>query len=135
MRVLALWLLLSLTQAANAYGILTHQQIIDHSWESTIVPILLGRFPSLSPAELRKAHAYAYGGSVIQDPGYYPFSKAFFSELTHYVRTGIVQSPFRNARNANELACNRRARPLHWRQHRSLPGHEPFRSHRVSQAR
>lgn len=105
MRVLSLWLLLSLTQAANAYGILTHQQIIDHSWESTIVPILLGRFPTLSPAELRKAHAYAYGGSVIQDLGYYPFSKAFFSELTHYVRTGdFVQSLFRNAHNANELA-------------------------------
>jgi hypothetical protein len=103
--LLSLWLLLTLTQSANGYGILTHQQIIDHSWESTIVPILLSRFPSLSPEQLRRAHAYAYGGSVIQDLGYYPFSNAYFSDLTHYVRSGdFVQSLFRNAHTADEIA-------------------------------
>jgi hypothetical protein len=103
--VLLLCLLLTLTQSANAYGILTHQQMIDHSWESTIVPILLSRFPSLSPEQLRRAHAYAYGGSVIQDLGYYPFSNVYFSELTHYVRSGdFVQSLFRNAHTADEIA-------------------------------
>jgi hypothetical protein len=84
---------------------LTHQQLIDQSWESTIVPLLLSNFPSLSPEELRKAHAFAYGGSVIQDLGYYPFSNAFFSNLTHYVRSGdFVRSLFRNAQTADELA-------------------------------
>ena len=100
--LLCLW---PLTQSAKAYGILTHQQMIDQSWESTIVPILLSRFPSLSPEQLRKAHACAYGGSVIQDLGYYPFSNAYFSELTHYVRSGdFVQSLFRNAHSADEIA-------------------------------
>ena len=103
--LLCLWLLVTLTQSANAYGILTHQQMIDQSWESSIVPILLSRFPSLTPEQLRKAHACAYGGSVIQDLGYYPFSNAYFSELTHYVRSGdFVQSLFRNAHTADEIA-------------------------------
>src|SRR5690242_12751318 len=84
------------SQSAEAYGILTHQQLIDQSWESTIVPILLSRFPSLTPEQLREAHAYAYGGSLIQDLGYYPFSSGFFSDLTHYVRSGdFVRSLFR----------------------------------------
>ncbi len=38
--------------------------------------------------ELIKAHAYAYGGCIIQDLGYYPFGNKFFSDLTHYVRSG-----------------------------------------------
>src|SRR6185369_139492 len=57
------------------------------------------------PAQLREAHAYAYGGSVIQDFGYYPFANAFFSDLTHYVRTGdFVQKLFQHAKTANEFA-------------------------------
>src|SRR6202453_5319234 len=37
--------------------------------------------------------------------GYYPFGDGFFSDLTHYVRTGdFVLALFRNASNANELA-------------------------------
>ena len=103
--LLSLWLPLTITQSVNAYGILTHQQMIDQSWESAIVPILLSRFPSLSPEQLRRAHSYAYGGSVIQDLGYYPFSNATFSDLTHYVRSGdFVQSLFRNAHTADEIA-------------------------------
>src|SRR5262249_18974545 len=75
------------------------------SWNSAIVPILLRRYPSLTPEQLMQAHAYAYGGCVIQDVGYYPFADAFFSELTHYVRSGdFIQSLFRNAHNADELA-------------------------------
>ncbi|HKD08572.1 MAG TPA: zinc dependent phospholipase C family protein [Bryobacteraceae bacterium] len=93
------------SRPAEAYGLLTHHQLIDQSWGSTIVPILLSRYPQLTPDELKRAHAYAYGGSVIQDLGYYPFSNAFFSDLTHYVRSGdFVRSLFRNSHNANELA-------------------------------
>src|SRR3954453_2588308 len=96
---------LIVSRPAEAYGLLTHQQLIDQSWNSTIVPILLSRYPQLTPDQLKRAHAYAYGGSVIQDLGYYPFSNAFFSDLTHYVRSGdFVRSLFRNAHNANELA-------------------------------
>jgi len=97
--------LLGSSRLAVAYSVLTHEQLIDLSWKSTIVPLLVSRFPSLTPEELTKAHAYAYGGCVIQDLGYYPFGDAFFSNLTHYVRSGdFVQSLFRNAHTAGELA-------------------------------
>src|SRR5436305_46478 len=76
------------SQRAEAYAVLTHQELIDQCWQSTIVPLLVGRFPALTPEQLREAHAAAYGGSVIQDLGYYPFSNPFFSNLTHYVRSG-----------------------------------------------
>jgi hypothetical protein len=70
-----------------------------------VVPLLLSRYPTLTPAELERARAYAYGGCVIQDIGYYPFGDKNFSNLTHYVRTGdFVVNLFRNAGNADELA-------------------------------
>jgi len=69
------------------------------------VPLLMSRYPNLTPAELDQARAYAYGGCVIQDMGYYPFGDRAFSDLTHYVRSGdFVVSLFRNAHNADELA-------------------------------
>jgi hypothetical protein len=85
--------------------VITHEQLIDLSWESTIVPILQERFPRITGEELKRAHAYAYGGCAIQDLGYYPFGKEFFSDLTHYVRSGdFVRSLFRNAHTPDELA-------------------------------
>ena len=96
---------LSTPRPANAYSLLTHEQLIDLTWKSTIVPLLLSRYPTLTPAQLEEARAYAYGGCVIQDIGYYPFGDAFFSDLTHYVRTGdFVVNLFRNAGNPDELA-------------------------------
>jgi len=84
---------------------MTHQQIIDACWQSTIVPLLQTRYPSLSPQQLMRAHAYAYGGSVIQDLGYYPLSNGLFSDLAHYVRSGdFVRSLFLHAHSADELA-------------------------------
>ena len=98
-------LLMLAGQTAGAYGLLTHQQIIDSCWESAIVPLLLSRYPSLSPEQLRRAHSYAYGGSVIQDLGYYPFANVFFSDLTHYVRSGdFVRSLFHNAGDPDGIA-------------------------------
>ena len=97
--------LLAVTPAAHAYSVLTHEQLIDLTWDSSIVPLLLSRYPTLTPAQLEHARAYAYGGCVIQDIGYYPFGDAFFSDLTHYVRSGdFVVNLFRNAGNADELA-------------------------------
>jgi hypothetical protein len=71
-----------------AYSVLTHEAIIDAAWKHDIEPLLLKRFPNATPEELLQAHAYAYGGSIIQDMGYYPFGNRFFSDLTHYVRSG-----------------------------------------------
>src|ERR1700679_2169927 len=71
-----------------AYSVLTHEEIIDLAWTSQLRPLLLQRYPSLSPEELTEAHAYAYGGTVIQDLGFYPFGSAEFSDLVHYVRSG-----------------------------------------------
>lgn len=95
----------SWARPASAYSLLTHEQLIDLTWNNSIVPLLLSRYPSLTPVQLELARAYAYGGCVIQDIGYYPFGDQFFSNLTHYVRTGdFVVNLFRNANNANELA-------------------------------
>lgn len=96
---------LALPQPASAYSVLTHEQIIDLAWSDAIVPLLRARFPGATNAQLLAAHAYAYGGCAIQDMGYYPFGQQFFSDLTHYVRSGdFVLALLRDARNVNEYA-------------------------------
>lgn len=83
----------------------THEQLIDLTWKSSIKPFLLSRYPNMSAAQLNEAHAYAYGGSAIQDLGYYPFGNDFFSDLTHYVRSGdFVRALIDDARTPDELA-------------------------------
>jgi len=102
--------LLSLTIAlsptpAHAYSQFTHEELIDLVWSDSIRPLLLERYPGTTEPALRRAHAYAYGGSLIQDVGYYPFGKRFFSDLAHYVRTGdFVLAMFRESHNIDELA-------------------------------
>ena len=87
------------------YSIQTHEELIDLAWKQSIRPLLLKQYPGLTDAQLQVAHAYAYGGSAIQDFGYYPFGNKFFSDLTHYVRSGdFVLSLLRNANTPNELA-------------------------------
>ena len=71
-----------------AYSVLTHEEIVDLLWRDEIQPLILKRFPGLSADQLKEAHAYAYGGAVIQDLGYYPFGSKEFSDLVHYVRSG-----------------------------------------------
>jgi hypothetical protein len=89
----------------DAYSLLTHEQLIDLTWQDSIVPLLLSRYPNLTAADLNRARAFAYGGCVIQDIGYYPFGDRSFSNLTHYVRSGdFVVNLFRNAHDADELA-------------------------------
>jgi len=88
-----------------AYSVLTHEEIIDLLWTSEIRPLLLQRFPGLTEDQIREAHAYAYGGSVIQDLGYYPFGDKKFSNLAHYVRSGdFVSELIFESQNANEYA-------------------------------
>jgi hypothetical protein len=104
-RVFGILLVLNLAPVAHSYSLLTHEQLIDLTWRDSIVPLLKSRYPNLTAAQLDEARAYAYGGCTIQDIGYYPFGDIFFSELTHYVRTGdFVVNLFRDAQNADELA-------------------------------
>ena len=107
MRIAWKIVLLVCLSAANAaaYSVLTHEELIDLAWNGSIRPLLLAKFPGASEKQLLEAHAYAYGGSAIQDMGYYPFGKRFFSNLTHYVRTGdFIANLFRDARTMDEYA-------------------------------
>jgi len=90
---------------AGAYSVLAHESNIDAVWDSHIRPLLRAKYPRTNDAELTAARAYAYGGSVIQDLGYYPFGSKFFTNLLHYVKTGdFVEALLRDARDVNELA-------------------------------
>ncbi len=89
---------------AHGYAVLTHEAVIDSAWED-IKPLLLNRFPHTAPDVLEQARAYAYGGCIVQDMGYYPFGSHYFSDLVHYVRSGdFVQTLLRDAQDVNELA-------------------------------
>jgi hypothetical protein len=91
--------------ALRGYSVLTHEEIVDLVWKSELRPLLLRRFPALTEDQIREAHAYAYGGSVIQDLGYYPFGSRQFSDFVHYVRTGdFVLELLHQSQNANEYA-------------------------------
>jgi len=72
----------------EAYAVLSHQALIDTVWETHLKPLLKARYPRATEEELSAAQAYAYGGAIVQDLGYYPHGSHFFSDLTHYVRSG-----------------------------------------------
>ena len=89
----------------SAYSVLTHEEIVDLLWTDKIQPLLLARYPGLSEDQIREAHAYAYGGAVIQDLGYYPFGNKEFSNLVHYVRSGdFVRELLLESQDVNEYA-------------------------------
>jgi zinc dependent phospholipase C len=91
--------------SSSGYSVLTHEEIVDLLWADEIQPLLLKRFPGLSEDQIREAHAYAYGGAVIQDLGYYPFGSREFSNLVHYVRSGdFVRELLLESRDVNEYA-------------------------------
>ena len=101
---IALLLLLS-SSVFYGYSVLTHEAIVDTLWDSSIQKMLLERFPMSTPEQLEDAHAYVYGGCIIQDMGYYPFSSKLFSDLTHYVRSGdFVVALIRESQDLNEYA-------------------------------
>ncbi|HEY6387067.1 MAG TPA: zinc dependent phospholipase C family protein, partial [Candidatus Acidoferrum sp.] len=90
---------------SEAYSVLTHEAIIDAAWDTNIRPLLLARFPNATPDDLRKAHAYAYGGAIIQDMGYYPHGNKFFSDLTHYFRGGdFIEALLRDSQDLKDYA-------------------------------
>ena len=101
----ALMLVVSVSQVSFGYSVLTHQAIIDSLWDTSIKPLVLNRFPHATDEQLKEAHAYTYGGAIIQDMGYYPFGSKFFSDLTHYVRSGdFVEALIAESQDINEYA-------------------------------
>src|SRR5579863_7947423 len=101
----ALLVVLMCSSALSAYSVLTHEEIVDLAWADQIRPLLLQRFPGLTDDQLKEAHAYAYGGAVIQDLGYYPFGSKDFSNLVHYVRSGdFVRELIVESQDINEYA-------------------------------
>ena len=102
---LALLLGVAWPNAAAGYAVLAHEAIIDTTWDTNIVPLLRQRFPDATAEELKEAHGYAYGGAIIQDLGYYPHGSHFFSDLTHYVRSGdFILALLRDAKDLNGYA-------------------------------
>ena len=94
-----------LSGGGSAYSVLTHEEIVDLLWADEIRPLILKRYPGLSEEQIKETHAYAYGGAVIQDLGYYPFGSVEFSDLVHYVRTGdFVRALLQQSNDADEYA-------------------------------
>jgi len=105
-RIVTLFLVVLMCNVnSSAYSVLTHEEIVDLLWSAEIKPLLLNRYPGLSEDQIREAHAYAYGGAVIQDLGYYPFGSTEFSNLVHYVRSGdFVRELLIQSHDVNEYA-------------------------------
>jgi len=105
-RTLALLLVVLMCRGtSSAYSVLTHEEIVDLLWTDEIRPLLLKRYPGVSEDQIKEAHAYAYGGAVIQDLGYYPFGSREFSDLVHYVRSGdFVRELLIESQDVNEYA-------------------------------
>jgi hypothetical protein len=100
-----LLILVMCSGGSSAYSVLTHEEIVDLLWTDAIRPLLLQRYPGLSEDQITEAHAYAYGGAVIQDLGYYPFGSREFSNLVHYVRSGdFVRELLLESQDVNEYA-------------------------------
>jgi hypothetical protein len=98
-------MLIVLPQKGNAYSVLTHQALIDASWDLHLKPMLKKRFPEATEIQLKEAHAYAYGGAIALDMGYYPFGSELFTNLTHYVRSGdFVMALIKEAKDLNAYA-------------------------------
>ena len=133
---LALILLLVVPpQPARAYSVLSHEQVVDLSWKSHIIPLLQRRYPGITPEQIKEAHAYAYGGAIIQDLGYYPFGSKLLSDMTHYVRLRRLrlQPHPRCAKSGRIRLRPRRARPLQLG-HPRPPRRQSSHGQRISQA-
>ncbi len=90
---------------AHSIGVLTHEAIIDAEWNNSILPFLKSKYPSSTDSEFITAKAYAYGGAVTPDMGYYPFGSKLFTDLVHYVRSGdMSEALLKDANSLNGLA-------------------------------
>jgi hypothetical protein len=90
---------------SSSFAVLAHEAIIDALWKPSLEPLLKKKYPGATEEELKKAHAFAYGGSIISDIGYYPLGSHEFSNLVHYVRSGdFVSALLEESQNVNEYA-------------------------------
>ncbi|MFL5729444.1 MAG: zinc dependent phospholipase C family protein [Cytophagaceae bacterium] len=105
-RIFLLILLIHVSISSFGYSVLTHEAIVDAAWEESIKPALLKKYPEADdPMILKQARAFAYGGAIMPDLGYFPGGNKMFTDLVHYVRGGdFVYSLISNAGNINELA-------------------------------
>ena len=103
--VLAVLLTLLIADPSGAYSVLSHEAIVDALWDVKLKPVLLARFPNATPQQLKEAHAYAYGGAIIQDIGFYPHGNGYFSDLTHYAHAGdFILALISESQDLNEFA-------------------------------
>jgi hypothetical protein len=103
--VCVLAVLLVNPEKTEAYSVTSHQAIIDVVWEPNIKPAIRKRFPNARDEEIDRGQAYAYGGAIIQDLGYYPYGSPFFSDLTHYIRSGdFILAMLRDSRDVYEYS-------------------------------
>ena len=101
----ALLVVFGFSHVCNGYSILTHEEIVDLLWADQIKPLLKQKYPNATEEDLRKAHAFAYGGCLIQDMGYYPFGNTMFSDMVHYVRSGdFVEALLAESNDIDEYA-------------------------------
>ena len=92
-------------KSAHAYSVLAHEALIDSCWATSIQPLLLLKYPGATKAQLKTAHAFAYGGAIAPDIGYFPFGNPFFTNLVHYVRSGdFVDALLYDAEDIDEFA-------------------------------
>jgi len=91
--------------STEAFSLLSHEAIIDASWEKSLKPLLKFKYPKVTEDDLKNAHAYLYGGSIMPDIGYYPFGSVLFTNLLHYVRSGdFIHAALSEAKDVNEYA-------------------------------
>lgn len=103
--LLAVLILSCYSLTSKAYSLLTHEAIIDVSWEKSIKPLLLLKYPGSTPENLLEAHSYAYGGAIMPDIGYSPFGSMLYTDFVHNVRTGdYVVALLEEAETLNEYA-------------------------------
>jgi hypothetical protein len=104
-RTIICLLMVLCAKTSLAYSILVHEAMIDSCWAASIQPLLLAKYPRSTKEQLRKAHAFAYGGAIAPDIGYFPFGKPLFTNLVHYVRSGdFVNALLADAQNIDEYA-------------------------------
>jgi hypothetical protein len=90
---------------SKAFSVYAHLAVIDASWKKSIVPLLKEKFPNATDEELKIAHSYAYGGSLMPDMGYFPFGSEYFTNLVHYVRTGdFMENLLKESKSLNDYA-------------------------------
>lgn len=94
-----------ISDLSNGFALLSHQAIIDETWESSLKPLLLKKFPDATEQQLLDAYCYLYGGALLPDIGYSPMGSLLFTNLIHYVRNGdFVMAVINESENLNEYA-------------------------------